>query len=174
MPYKRAAAADKSGLPVYQPVQQQIPQQQATYHQILQMQQPNIVPVSCKISFYYFTDSCWIWLMRFDTLIKVVSMVRLHQLVLQKEPSSLKANILFLFKKIIFLFFLFLFLFFLLFLLQCLLLFLILLRLPFLLLFHFIFLLLFLLPFLLLLSLLFSSPLSSYLHFGKIMSQTPT
>jgi len=46
MPYKRAAAADKSGLPVYQPVQQQIPQQQATYHQILQMQQPNIVPVS--------------------------------------------------------------------------------------------------------------------------------
>jgi len=45
MPYKRAAAADKSGLPVYQPVQQ-MPQQQATYHQILQMQQPNIVPVS--------------------------------------------------------------------------------------------------------------------------------
>lgn len=46
MPYKRAAAADKSGLPVYQPVQQQQIPQQATYHQILQMQQPNIVPVS--------------------------------------------------------------------------------------------------------------------------------
>jgi len=51
MPYKRAAAADKSGLPVYQPVQQQMQpaaaqQQAATYHQILQMQQPNIVPVS--------------------------------------------------------------------------------------------------------------------------------
>jgi len=46
MPYKRAAAADKSGLPVYQPVQQQQMPQQATYHQILQMQQPNIVPVS--------------------------------------------------------------------------------------------------------------------------------
>jgi len=46
MPYKRAAAADKSGLPVYQPVQQQQLPQQATYHQILQMQQPNIVPVS--------------------------------------------------------------------------------------------------------------------------------
>ena len=49
MPYKRAAAADKSGLPVYQPVQQQQMPQQATYHQILQMQQPNIVPVSCKL-----------------------------------------------------------------------------------------------------------------------------
>jgi len=45
MPYKRAAS-DKSGLPVYQPVQQQQIPQQATYHQILQMQQPNIVPVS--------------------------------------------------------------------------------------------------------------------------------
>jgi len=48
MPYKRAAA-DKSGLPVYTPVQQQQQQQvppQATYHQILQMQQPNMVPVS--------------------------------------------------------------------------------------------------------------------------------
>jgi len=46
MPYKRAAAADKSGLPVYQPVQQQQQQLPPTYHQILQMQQPNIVPVS--------------------------------------------------------------------------------------------------------------------------------
>jgi len=60
MPYKRTAS-DKSGLPVYQPVQagpgpQQLgapPQQQqqqqatATYHQILQMQQqPNLGPVS--------------------------------------------------------------------------------------------------------------------------------
>ena len=71
MPYKRAAAADKSGLPVYQPLQQQQQQQQqvqqqqqqqqhqhqqqqqalqASYHQLLQLQQqPNIVPVTCKL-----------------------------------------------------------------------------------------------------------------------------
>jgi hypothetical protein len=55
LPYKRQAAADKGGLPVYQPLhhqhhqqqQQQQQQQQHHYHQLLQLT-PNLVPVTCK------------------------------------------------------------------------------------------------------------------------------
>lgn len=48
VPYKRQAATDKTGLPVYQPVQQQQqqqPQQQQQFQPLIQMQ-PNIVPVT--------------------------------------------------------------------------------------------------------------------------------
>jgi len=49
MPYKRAAASDKSGLPVYQPQPATVgPPLQTSYHQLVQMQHPasNIVPVT--------------------------------------------------------------------------------------------------------------------------------
>jgi len=48
VPYKRQAASDKTGLPVYQPLQQtqqQQQQQQQQFQQLIQMQ-PNLVPVT--------------------------------------------------------------------------------------------------------------------------------